>query len=527
MEDEILHKLLIGDQEGYERALFDKHRFDNYEDRHKLLYGKKGAGKKDYAEILHQVGILNEFPFIIGNINDDPERAKQDIFGYIEFSKQNNKSNFHPGLIELAGKGTLYLHDINLLPAEVLKELIAFTYKSDKSYLPINSTERKQFDARLILSTDLEEIDIPKDFFSPFEFNFSIPEKILPLNQQPDRIKELANLIMNSICREKEIDSITFAPDAMDALINYDWAGGISQMYEEIEASIEKEYKENKGVLEKSPLITLDCLSVTLRLAYSSLENDSTAKTSLATNVNDEVRICFYRKKTNDEKWVIGFEGKAKEIKNVLGFEQVRYLLENPNRLLHVAELTTLGKHYSDDLESRKYDEAYSDNLICGVTYYIARDGNLKKLKIEKIQKRINQTEQNISDLEESLNSDIDMEEKITCKDELAYLKNLLKDYNKMLYDKKNGKEEIQLNPDDEKSRSMLIRRVNTVLKVLKKNKIDLDEYLEWEENIYVGRLGAYYRYPKGCDFLETSKYIWNAPEFRDQNRPKWILTDQ
>lgn len=515
MEDEILHKLLIGDQEGYERALFLKHRFDNYEDRHILLYGKRGSGKKDYAKLLHQVGILHEFPFVSGNINDHPERAKEDIFGYLEYSKQNNKAEFHPGLIEQAGKGTLYLHDINLLPAEVLKQLIELTYRADGSYLPVNSTERKKFDVRLILSTDLEEIDIPRDFFSPFVFNFSTPQKILPLNQQPHRIKELVNLIMNNICRKKEIDPIAFTQGAMDALIQYGWPGGIPEMLEEIEAAVENACKENKGILETP---------------YSSLQNNSRAKTSLSSNNSDEVRICFYRKKANNKKWIIGFEGNTKEINDELGFEQIRYLLDNPNRLLSVVELVAFGQHHPDNLPNKQREEEFHDNLTYGVTYYIAKNGMLKKLTIKKIEQKIKQVEQNISKLEESLVSSqftMEIEDTIECNKKLDSEKKSLKFYKNMLYEKKNGKEEIQIDNDAEKSRSMLIKRVKTAINAIKKNGINLEDYLEWEKNIYIGRPGAYYRFPKNCNFLKISQYIWDKPEFQDHNRPKWILTDQ
>lgn len=52
---------------------------------------------------------MNGTPFICGIVDSDPDRAKRDIFGYLK------GGIFHPGFIEQAEHGTLYLHDISQL----------------------------------------------------------------------------------------------------------------------------------------------------------------------------------------------------------------------------------------------------------------------------------------------------------------------------------------------------------------------------------------------------------------------------
>lgn len=152
-------------------------------DMNMFLYGEKGSGKKIYAKILHQQSsTMYGKPFIHRIIDSDPVRAKRDIFGCLI------DGQFHPGFIDEAKHGTLYLHDIANLSDETLRELINSINK--KSYIPIDSKESKINETRIFLSTDMISLDTGK--LSLDRNIFNTPVHLCPMRlHHPDSIEQL------------------------------------------------------------------------------------------------------------------------------------------------------------------------------------------------------------------------------------------------------------------------------------------------------------------------------------------------
>jgi len=234
-------------------------------DMHIFLYGEKGSGKKLYAKMLHQessnmhgTSFVDE---VVIDSDSDPDLTKRAIFGYFDDDR------FHPGCIEKAKHGTVYLHDIDQLPEETLRELIKSIH--EKAYFPVDSKKIKQNNARFILSTDRIVANTNKlsigDSFLKINMRFLNMADYEPDDDfnvewnEPDDYDLVLKLIVSKICRENGIELIDISIEAFDILIDYDWPGNFSETFDEMENAINKKISRKK--LLDSPLLEPDCLS--------------------------------------------------------------------------------------------------------------------------------------------------------------------------------------------------------------------------------------------------------------------------
>jgi len=332
-------------------------------DMHMFVYGAKGSGKQLYAEVLHQQSsIMNNTPFICGIVDSDPDRAKRDIFGYLE------GEIFHQGFIEQAEHGTLYLHDISQLAEETSKELIKSIH--EKSYFPVNSKETKKNNARFILSTDIIFPNIRKlSLDSSFNITnmrfFSMPWAEPDVSElewhEPDDFDLVIKLIIKKVCKENNIEPIDISTMTFDILMNYHWQGNFPEMLYEIENAVKK--KMSKNSLLDSHSLEPDCLSNQLLSASTSeyaefylnsndvswLEEVEEHEQNITFQKEEpqEKIIYFYQK---DDLWKIGINEKYAFLNNLKGLNHIYAILQNSQEISSLQLMKLLDESESPSL---------------------------------------------------------------------------------------------------------------------------------------------------------------------------------
>ncbi len=203
-----------------------------------LITGASGTGKELLARAIHEAGREQAGPFVAVNCGALPEQLlESELFGHVKGAFTGAVSE-HTGLFRAANKGTLFLDEIGevALPLQV-KLLRAL---QEKSVRPIGSTKSEPVDVRIVSATnrDLEE-DMREGLFREDLFyrlnviNFHLPL----LAQRVEDIPLLANHFLRESSAYKMGKVSSFAPAAIEVMLQASWPGNVRQLQNVVERS--------------------------------------------------------------------------------------------------------------------------------------------------------------------------------------------------------------------------------------------------------------------------------------------------
>ena len=201
---------------------------------HILLQGEAGIGKQRLAHGIHMASMRMAGPLISINCGDaTPELLEQDIFGAATEPEVS-----HPGKLELASKGTLFIDEIEKMPNSIAR-MLAKALSENKTHRIGESLERS-IDVRIIAATDSNLRRLTeKGQFDEKLFNI-ISRSIIrvpSLRSRRDDIPLLATHIIEELSKQHKMESKTLLPETLDLLRNYDWPGNIKQLQSVLEYS--------------------------------------------------------------------------------------------------------------------------------------------------------------------------------------------------------------------------------------------------------------------------------------------------
>jgi two-component system NtrC family response regulator len=177
-----------------------------------LITGESGTGKKSLARRIHQLSGREDYPFI-----------------EIDCSTITELGN-----MELAHKGTVYLHGVDSMNLNLQCNLLNFILDKDDKNIPDNQAAAA--DIRIIASskTNLKQHIENGSFREDLYYKLSvIPIFIPPLRERKQDIKDLVDSFIRKYDSSGEINQIT--PEAMKLLKNYTWPGNIRELENVIE----------------------------------------------------------------------------------------------------------------------------------------------------------------------------------------------------------------------------------------------------------------------------------------------------
>lgn len=204
-----------------------------------LITGKSGTGKELVARALHYSSRRKNKPMISVNCGTITENLiESELFGHKKGAFTGAISD-KEGYVKAADGGTLFLDEISELPLQLQVKLLRVL--QEKEYTPVGSTAAIQVNVRFIASTnrDLKEEVIAGRFREDLYYRLNIVEINLPsLKEREEDITLLADHFLNKFRREMNRNIKGFDPEAMRALISYEWKGEIRELENTIERAV-------------------------------------------------------------------------------------------------------------------------------------------------------------------------------------------------------------------------------------------------------------------------------------------------
>ncbi len=217
-----------------------------------LLVGETGSGKTFLARLIHELSDRREDRFCnvaCGAL--PPDLIESELFGYVK-GAFTGADRDREGKFAAAGRGTLLLDEIDVLPLEQQAKLLRVIETGE--YEPVGSNETQHSQARLVVASNynLEELVRAGSFRTDLYYRLNILNfRLLPLRSRPWDIEYLARKFALEHSRTHGIQLRTIEPALLETLRAYHWPGNIREMENVIRRAV---LYCHRGVLTVSDL---------------------------------------------------------------------------------------------------------------------------------------------------------------------------------------------------------------------------------------------------------------------------------
>jgi two-component system response regulator AtoC len=197
-----------------------------------MIYGESGTGKELIARAVHNLSDRASRPFVSVSAGALPETLlESELFGY-EKGAFTGAMTAKPGRFEMANGGTIFLDEIgDVTPAVQVKLLRVL---QERSFERLGGTRSVEVDVRVVAATnqDLQQLIVDGGFREDLFYRLNVvPVTLPPLRTRAGDIP----LLVAHFLDKYRAGTKRIAPDAMEALIKYQWPGNIRELENTIE----------------------------------------------------------------------------------------------------------------------------------------------------------------------------------------------------------------------------------------------------------------------------------------------------
>jgi DNA-binding NtrC family response regulator len=197
-----------------------------------LIEGETGTGKEVVAHALHRLsGRPGHFTAV--NVSSLQEQlADAELFG-AEKGAYTGAHIRRLGLVEQAGRGTLFLDEAGDLPRWLQAKLLRTL--EDGAVRPLGGGDERRVDFRLIVSTQQPPDRLLHDGRWREDFFFRIAGvrlRLAPLRERRSDIPVLAAAFLRRLARAEPVD------DILSALTCHPWPGNVRQLLRVIQRAV-------------------------------------------------------------------------------------------------------------------------------------------------------------------------------------------------------------------------------------------------------------------------------------------------
>ena len=192
-----------------------------------VIYGETGTGKELVAQCLHTFSPRKDYKFVLLNCAAIPEElAEAELFGYHKPGNPNQA--VHTGKLVQAANGTLFLDEVDSLPASTQAKLLMAL--SNQSITPVGGDEEIPINCRIISATKTELRDHPS-FRQDLFFRLQVAElHIPPLKNREEDIISLFNSFVMQHCEHLKTEYKPLNNDTRKKLLTYEWPGNVREL---------------------------------------------------------------------------------------------------------------------------------------------------------------------------------------------------------------------------------------------------------------------------------------------------------
>jgi DNA-binding NtrC family response regulator len=195
-----------------------------------LITGETGTGKELVARAVHYLSDRASQPFVALNCGSLPDTLLEDeLFGH-ERGAFTGAHVRREGLIAQAEKGTLFLDEVDTLPAKAQIDLLRVL--QDKRFRTIGSSVEHKADVRILAASNavLELLVQSGSFRADLYYRLLVFPIFLPvLRDRREDIPALAAHFLEKHALPDKPD-LSLTPAAREALLSFDWPGNVREL---------------------------------------------------------------------------------------------------------------------------------------------------------------------------------------------------------------------------------------------------------------------------------------------------------
>src|SRR5436190_6743638 len=204
-----------------------------------LITGESGTGKELVARAIHTHSSRPDNAFVTVNSgNLPPELLESTLFGHV---KGAFTGAVYPkkGLCDMADRGTIFFDEIGNIPLETQAKLLRVI--QEREFMRLGGMETIKVDVRIIAATNvdlrqmMEEGRFREDLFYRLHV---ISIQLPPLRDRKDDIPLLVSHFLVKYGEENRKPGLELMPEALDLLMEYDWAGNVRELENVIERAV-------------------------------------------------------------------------------------------------------------------------------------------------------------------------------------------------------------------------------------------------------------------------------------------------
>ena len=199
-------------------------------ERHLVLYGEPGTGKGLFARSLHLRSHRAAGPFLVLRLGElEPEEFPGRLFGL----ERGSSGRAVPGMLELAGHGTLFLDGIErldlALQAGLVRALLSGTVVRMGGRTPVSIDVRLVAGTGLDLTGEVRHGRFQKELYSLLG---GIPVVLPPLRDRGADLGMLAEFFLTLACLARGRQAPRLTGNLVSTLAEYAWPGNLRELKE-------------------------------------------------------------------------------------------------------------------------------------------------------------------------------------------------------------------------------------------------------------------------------------------------------
>src|SRR5437660_5161597 len=205
-----------------------------------LIEGESGTGKELAAHAIHNLSRRNKTKFVTVHCAAlSAQLLESELFGH-EKGAFTGAHERRIGRFEQANGGTIFLDEIGEIDASTQVKLLR-VMSEDRAFERVGGNQTLRADVRLIAATNknLETLVREGKFRDDLFFRLNVVRITMPpLRERKEDIPLLVRGFLRYFCKENNKPLLDLEPDAMDALLTYDWPGNIRELRTAIEHGV-------------------------------------------------------------------------------------------------------------------------------------------------------------------------------------------------------------------------------------------------------------------------------------------------
>jgi DNA-binding NtrC family response regulator len=204
-----------------------------------MITGENGTGKDVLAQYIHANGPRASKPFIAINCAAIQHTVlESELFGHEAgaFSSADRKKL---GLMEVADNGILFLDEISSMPLEIQAKLLRAI--ETHSFMRVGGTQLINVDIQVIVASNRDLQAMVKDGSFRQDLYFRLKKidlELPPLRERKMDIPEMVGYFIRQNNGRQGANITGVSPQAMEALLKYDWPGNIRELANAIERAL-------------------------------------------------------------------------------------------------------------------------------------------------------------------------------------------------------------------------------------------------------------------------------------------------